>query len=207
MALLQITDDRPWFPANSGKAVGQRFAVTSSRTRARIATREMWPPAVKDGAKSLITSSDGTQRSYEMKCVFSRIRLLAARLSHAFRGDSASEELTMSTLKIGSTYRESSVLIVPSAAGFPLVFKPARPSGHCWLSMTLGLATTVAVFWITTVPCSPAAAARNGYQISAGRAAAIYECSISAGRYSQHDWGNTEIYQYRACMAAHDQRE
>jgi hypothetical protein len=28
-----------------------------------------------------------------------------------------------------------------------------------------------------------------------------------ASRYSQHDWGNTEIYQYRACMAGHGQRE
>jgi hypothetical protein len=44
-------------------------------------------------------------------------------------------------------------------------------------------------------------------QISAARAAAIHECSLLAGRYSQHDWGNVEIYQYRACMARHGQQE
>jgi hypothetical protein len=113
----------------------------------------------------------------------------------------------MSTLKIGSQYRESPMLIVPSAAGFPLVFKSARPRGRCRLSTALGLAMTVAVLWMATVPFAPAAAAGSGYQISAGRAAAIHECSVLASRYSQHDWGNTEIYQYRACMAVHGQQE
>jgi hypothetical protein len=96
---------------------------------------------------------------------------------------------------------------VPSAAGFPLVFKSARPRGRCRLSTALGLAMTVAVLWMATVPFAPAATAGSGYQISAGRAAAIHECSVLASRYSQHDWGNTEIYQYRACMAGHGQKE
>ena len=47
----------------------------------------------------------------------------------------------------------------------------------------------------------------GGGQISGGRAAAIHECSVLASRYSQHDWGNVEIYQYRACMARHGQPE
>jgi hypothetical protein len=113
----------------------------------------------------------------------------------------------MSTLRIGSRYRESPMLIVPSAAGFPLVFKSARPRGRCLLSTALGLAMTVAVLWMATDPLAPAAAAGRGYQISAERAAAIHECSVLASRYSQHDWGNTEIYLYRACMAGHGQKE
>jgi hypothetical protein len=113
----------------------------------------------------------------------------------------------MSTLKIGPQYRESPVLIVPSAAGFPLVFNFARPRGRCRLSTTRGLAMTVAVIWMATVFLAPAAAAGSDYQIGAGRAAAIHECSVLASRYTQHDWGNTEIYQYRACMAVRGQQE
>ena len=113
----------------------------------------------------------------------------------------------MSTLKIGSQYRESPMLIVPSAAGFPLVFKSARPRGRCRLSTALGLAMTVAVLWMATVPFAPAAAAESGYQISAGRAAAIHECSVLVNQYSEDDWGSTEIYQYRACMTEHSQQE
>jgi len=30
---------------------------------------------------------------------------------------------------------------------------------------------------------------------------------IPSARYSQHDGGNNEIYQYRACMARHGQQE
>jgi hypothetical protein len=69
--------------------------------------------------------------------------------------------------KIGSQYRDSPMLIVPSAAGFPLVFKSARPRGRCRLSTTLGLAMTVAVLWMATVPFAPAATAGSGYQIGA----------------------------------------
>jgi hypothetical protein len=57
------------------------------------------------------------------------------------------------------------------------------------------------------IPLAGAAAQGGGRQISAGRAAAIHECSVLASRYSQHDWGNVEIYQYRACMARHGQPE
>jgi hypothetical protein len=59
----------------------------------------------------------------------------------------------------------------------------------------LGLATTVAAFWMTCYP------------ISAARVAAIHECCLLAARYPQHDWGNTEIYLYRSCMARHGQQE
>jgi hypothetical protein len=71
----------------------------------------------------------------------------------------------------------------------------------------LGLATTVAALWIAAVPFASAAAAGTGYHISAARAAAIHECSVLADQYSEHDWGNTEIYQYRGCMAGHGQQE
>ncbi len=67
------------------------------------------------------------------------------------------------------------------------------------------LPTTIAALWMAAAPCQ--AAAETGRQISAARATAIHECSVLAGRYSQHDWGNTEIYQYRACMAQHGQQE
>ena len=69
----------------------------------------------------------------------------------------------------------------------------------------LGLATAIAA--LCMIPLAGAAAQRGGRQISAGRAAAIHECSVLASRYSQHDWGNVEIYQYRACMARHGQQE
>ena len=51
----------------------------------------------------------------------------------------------------------------------------------------LGLATTIAALWMT--PIAGAVAAGTSGQISAARAAAIQECSLLAGRYSQHDWG------------------
>jgi len=69
----------------------------------------------------------------------------------------------------------------------------------------LGLATAIAA--LCMIPLAGAAAQSGGRQISAGRAAAIHECSVLASRYSQHDWDNVEIYQYRACMARHGQQE
>ena len=69
----------------------------------------------------------------------------------------------------------------------------------------LGLATAIAA--LCMIPLAGAAAQSGGRQISAGRAAAIHECSVLASRYSQHDWGNVEIYQYRACMARHGQQQ
>jgi hypothetical protein len=113
----------------------------------------------------------------------------------------------MSTLKVGPRYQEPTVLIVPSAAGFPLVFRFTGTRGRCWLSTAFGLAMAVTALWTATAPFASAAVVGAEHHINAARAAAIHECSVLAGRYSQHDWGNTEIYQYRACMAAHDQRE
>jgi hypothetical protein len=67
----------------------------------------------------------------------------------------------------------------------------------------LVLATTIAV-WLSVVPISGAAA---DVQISAARAAALKECSRLAARYPINDWGNTESYLYRSCMARHGQKE
>jgi hypothetical protein len=69
---------------------------------------------------------------------------------------------------------------------------------------TFGLATTVAALWMAAVPFAGAAA---DVQISAARAAAINECSRLAARYPTNDWGNTDIYLYRSCMARHGQQE
>jgi hypothetical protein len=71
----------------------------------------------------------------------------------------------------------------------------------------LGLATVIATLWMTAVPLAGAVAEGTSRQISAARAGAIHECSVLASRFSEHDWGNNEIYQYRACMARHGQQE
>jgi hypothetical protein len=84
--------------------------------------------------------------------------------------------------------------------GTTMLTAKAKPSA----TVKLGLATTMAALWMIAAP--PAGAVAAG-QMSAARAAAIHECSVLASRYSQHDWGNTEIYQYRACMARHGQPE
>jgi hypothetical protein len=64
---------------------------------------------------------------------------------------------------------------------------------------TFGLATTVAALWMAAVPFAGAAAAGPpGYPISAGRAAALQECSPLGD-----DWS----YAYRACMAQLGQQE
>ena len=69
---------------------------------------------------------------------------------------------------------------------------------------TFGLATTVAALWMAAVPFAGAAA---DVQISAARAAAIQQCTRLAARYPTNDWGNTDIYLYRSCMARHGQQE
>ena len=69
---------------------------------------------------------------------------------------------------------------------------------------TFGLATTVAALWMAAVPFAGAVA---DVQISAARAAAIQECNRLAARYPTNDWGNTDIYLYRSCMARHGQQE
>jgi hypothetical protein len=68
----------------------------------------------------------------------------------------------------------------------------------------LGLVTTIAALWLISAPIAGAAA---DVQISAARAAALKECSRLAARYPINDWGNTESYLYRSCMARHGQKE
>ena len=68
----------------------------------------------------------------------------------------------------------------------------------------LGLATTIAALWLTSVPISNAAA---DVQISAARAQAIQQCNRLASRYPLHDWGNLQIHLYRSCMAQRGQQE
>ena len=70
--------------------------------------------------------------------------------------------------------------------------------------LALGLTATA---FVTTGLASPSYAQSAGYQISAARAAAIHECSVRADQYPENDWGNTEIYVYRACMADHGKQE
>jgi len=70
-----------------------------------------------------------------------------------------------------------------------------------------GLATTAAAFWLAGVAFTGPAFAGTDRQIGAARATAIHQCNVIANRYSEHDWGNTEIYQYRACMTEHGQKE
>ena len=69
---------------------------------------------------------------------------------------------------------------------------------------TFGLATTVAALWMAAVPFAGAVA---DVQISAARAQAIQQCNRLAARYPKNDWGNTDIYLYRSCMARHGQQE
>ena len=66
-------------------------------------------------------------------------------------------------------------------------------------ALALGLAVTALA--------SPSYAQGSGVKISPARAAAIHACSVLAGRYIQHTWGNWELYTYRACMAEHGQPE
>jgi hypothetical protein len=68
-----------------------------------------------------------------------------------------------------------------------------------------GLATTIAALLLTAVPIAGAAA--DGPKMSPARAAAIHQCNLLAARYPLHDWGNTQIYLYRSCMARHGQQE
>jgi hypothetical protein len=70
--------------------------------------------------------------------------------------------------------------------------------------LALVLATIVLA---ATGLASPSYAQSAGHHISAARAAAIHECSVRADQYPENDWGNTEIYVYRACMADHGQQE
>jgi len=68
----------------------------------------------------------------------------------------------------------------------------------------LGLTTFITALCLTVVSIG---AAYADVQISAARAAALQECSRLAARYPINDWGNTESYLYRSCMARHGQKE
>jgi hypothetical protein len=68
----------------------------------------------------------------------------------------------------------------------------------------LGLAAIIGTLCLTLAAIDGAAA---DVQISAARAAALQECSRLAARYPINDWGNTESYPYRSCMARHGQKE
>jgi hypothetical protein len=46
-----------------------------------------------------------------------------------------------------------------------------------------------------------------GQSVGVARAAAIHECALSAAKFPDYSWGNTEMYIYRACMAGHAERE
>ena len=70
-------------------------------------------------------------------------------------------------------------------------------------SRLVGLAVGLAV----TAFASPSFAQTRVVDSSAARAAAIHACSEVAARYTEYTWGNMEIYQYRACMAEHGQKE
>jgi hypothetical protein len=65
-------------------------------------------------------------------------------------------------------------------------------------ALALGLAVTALA--------SPSFA-QSEEHISAARAAAIHECSVRAGKYTEYLWGDFELYVYRACMAEHGRRE
>ncbi|ARP97937.1 hypothetical protein [Pseudorhodoplanes sinuspersici] len=49
--------------------------------------------------------------------------------------------------------------------------------------------------------------AQGHFIVTAARAAAIHECSARAAQYPEWEYGNTEFYIYRACMAEHGEPE
>jgi hypothetical protein len=53
----------------------------------------------------------------------------------------------------------------------------------------------------------PTVGVNGQIHISPARAAALRECSAIAAQYPEYEWGNMEIFQYRACMAEHGQVE
>jgi hypothetical protein len=75
MTPLEVTDDRPWLRANSGRPNGQRFAVTSNKL-ASTQKRCLRP----------LQRSVRNRSPRRTTCVFSRIRIFAARLSLELRG-------------------------------------------------------------------------------------------------------------------------
>jgi hypothetical protein len=43
--------------------------------------------------------------------------------------------------------------------------------------------------------------------VTGSRAKAIQDCMGTSGKFSQHSWGNTQIYLYRSCMNEHGEVE
>jgi hypothetical protein len=82
----------------------------------------------------------------------------------------------------------------------------APKSGKSFAKATtkLALSTAIAALWLTAIPITGAVA---DVQISTARAAALQQCNRLAARYPLHEWGNTQIYLYRSCMARHGQQE
>ena len=74
------------------------------------------------------------------------------------------------------------------------------------INLKQGLAALAVGLTVSTL-ASPSYAQEAGREISPERAHAIHECSVLADQYPEYDWGNMEIYQYRACMAEHGQEE
>jgi exopolyphosphatase/pppGpp-phosphohydrolase len=65
----------------------------------------------------------------------------------------------------------------------------------------------IAVGLALSALASPSFAQRSEDHMSAARAAAVHECNLRAQKYTQHTWGDVQIYAYRACMAEHGQQE
>lgn len=53
----------------------------------------------------------------------------------------------------------------------------------------------------------PPSDAPTGTRAGSTRESALRECSVAASKYTEHTWGDMEIYQFRACMAVHGQPE
>jgi hypothetical protein len=70
------------------------------------------------------------------------------------------------------------------------------------------IALALGVLSAVVSPFASASAAQEpGVRISAARANAIRECSVSAAKYTEYAWGDVEIYIYRTCMFNHGQPE
>jgi hypothetical protein len=54
---------------------------------------------------------------------------------------------------------------------------------------------------------SPSFAQQAEDHMSAARAQALRECSALVKMYPQYGWGDTEITEFRDCMAQHGQQE
>jgi hypothetical protein len=64
------------------------------------------------------------------------------------------------------------------------------------------LVLELAVLAITTASFAQCSEGMRG-----ARAQALRDCNAKASKFSEHDWGDVEIYTYRSCMAQHGQRE